>query len=132
RRSCRRGRGPLACRSIAPGPSRSSPTARRGRSRSIAGHALTPVGKGNFGDDKSGPSHVSLTPDGQTAPVTRDGDNKISVLSIDGNTVEHAKRDISAGLRPYGLVIHPNGKVAVVANIGTGSGDADTVSVIDI
>ena len=99
---------------------------------SIAGNALTPVGKVNLGDDKSGPSHVAIAPDGKTALVTRDGDNKISVLSIDGNKVEHTKRDISAGLRPYGLVIHPNGKVAVVANIGTGSGDADTVSVIDI
>ena len=99
---------------------------------SIAGNTLTPVGKVNLGDDKSGPSHVAITPDGKTALVTRDGDNKISVLSIDGNKVEHTKRDISAGLRPYGLVIHPNGKVAVVANIGTGSGDADTVSVIDI
>src|SRR5262249_35047148 len=99
---------------------------------SIAGHALTPVGKINLGDDKSGPSHVAITPDGKTALVTRDGDNKISVLSIDGNKVEYTKRDISAGLRPYGLVIHPNGKVAAVANIGTGSGDADTVSLIDI
>ena len=99
---------------------------------SIAGNTLTPVGKVSLGDDKSGPSHVAITPDGKTALVTRDGDSKISVLSIDGNKVEHTKRDISAGLRPYGLVIHPNGKVAVVANIGTGSGDADTVSVIDI
>ncbi len=99
---------------------------------SIAGNALTPVGKVNLGDDKSGPSHVAITPDGKTALVTRDGDNKISVLSIDGNKVEYTKRDISAGLRPYGLVIHPNGKVAAVANIGTGSGDADTVSLIDI
>src|SRR5262249_58497686 len=92
----------------------------------------TPVGKINWGDDKSGPSHVAITPDGKTALVTRDGDNKISVLSIDGNKVEHTKRDISAGLRAYGLVIHPNGKIAVVANIGTGSGDAHTGSGIDI
>jgi len=99
---------------------------------SIAGNTLTPVGKVSLGDDKSGPSHVAITPDGKTALVTRDGDSKISVLSIDGNKVEHTKRDISAGLRPYGLVIHPNGKVAVVANIGTSSGDADTVSLIDI
>ncbi|TMK15565.1 MAG: YncE family protein, partial [Alphaproteobacteria bacterium] len=98
---------------------------------SIAGNTLTPVGKVNLGDDKAGPSHVAITPDGKTALVTRDGDNKISVLSIDGTKVEHTKRDISAGLRPYGLVVHPNGKVAVAANIGTGSGDADTVSVID-
>jgi DNA-binding beta-propeller fold protein YncE len=99
---------------------------------SIAGHTLTPVGKINLGDDKSGPSHVAITPDGKTALVTRDGDNKISVLAIDGTKVEDTKREISAGLRPYGLAIHPNGQVAVVANIGTSSGDADTVSLIDI
>src|SRR5499426_3357361 len=99
---------------------------------SLAGNTLTPVGKINLGDDKSGPSHVAITPDGKTALVSRDGDNKISVLSIDGNKVEYTKRDISAGLRPYGLVIHPNGKLAVVANIGTGGGDADTTSLIDI
>jgi DNA-binding beta-propeller fold protein YncE len=99
---------------------------------SIAGHTLTPVGKISLGDDKSGPSHVAIAPDGKTALVTRDGDSKISVLAIDGTKVEYTKRDISAGLRPYGLGIHPNGKIAVVANIGTGSGDADTVSLIDL
>jgi DNA-binding beta-propeller fold protein YncE len=99
---------------------------------SIAGNTLTPVGKINLGDDKSGPSHVAIRPDGKTALVTRDGDNKISVLAIDGTKVEDTKREISAGLRPYGLAIHPNGQVAVVANIGTSSGDADTVSLIDI
>jgi 6-phosphogluconolactonase (cycloisomerase 2 family) len=99
---------------------------------SIAGQTLTPVGKISLGDDKSGPSHVAIAPDGKTALVTRDNDHKISVLSIDGTKVEYTKRDISAGLRPYGIGIHPNGKLAVVANIGTGSGDADTVSLIDI
>jgi DNA-binding beta-propeller fold protein YncE len=99
---------------------------------SIAGNVLTPLGKVNLGDDKSGPSHVAITPDGKAALVTRDGDNKISVLSIDGTKVEYTKRDLSAGIRPYGLDIHPNGKIAVVANIGTGSGDADTASLIDI
>jgi DNA-binding beta-propeller fold protein YncE len=99
---------------------------------SIAGNVLTPVGKVDLGNDKSGPSHVAVTPDGKTALVTRDGDHKISVLSIDGTKVEYTKRDLSAGLRPYGLDIHPNGKVAVVANIGTGGGDADTASLIDI
>ena len=99
---------------------------------SIAGNVLTPVGKVTLGDDKSGPSHVAIIPDGKAALVTRDGDNKISVLSIDGTKVEYTKRDLSAGIRPYGLDIHPNGKIAVVANIGTGSGDADTASLIDI
>ena len=98
----------------------------------ISNKVLTPVGKIKLGDEKSGPSHVAITPDGTTALVTRDGDFKISVLSINGSTVEYTKRDINAGLRPYGIVICPPGKIAVVANIGIGQGDADTISVIDL
>ena len=46
--------------------------------------------------------------------------------------MEHTKRDMSAGQRPYGAAISADGSVAVVANIGRGSGDADTVSLIDL
>jgi len=46
--------------------------------------------------------------------------------------VEHSKRDLSAGIRPYGLDVSADGSIAVVANIGRGSGDNDTVSVIDL
>lgn len=98
----------------------------------IAGKTLTPAGKVQIGDEKSGPSATGITPDGTMALVTRDGDNKISVLSIDNGKVDNTKRDISAGLRPYGLSISPKGDIAAVANIGTGGGDADTVSVIDL
>ena len=98
----------------------------------IAGTTVTAAGKVTVGGEKSGPSAVSITPDGKTAFVTLDGDNKIVVLSIDGTKVELTKRVISAGLRPYGLDITPKGEVAVVANIGMGGGDADTISVIDL
>lgn len=96
----------------------------------IAGMTLTPAGKVALGDAKSGPSHVVFTPDGKTALVTRDGDNKISVLAIDGTTVTYTGQDISAGIRPYGIVVSPHGGYAYVANIGAGPGDAATVSVI--
>ena len=99
----------------------------------IKGRTVTPVGEPvKLGDDKSGPSAVSFTPDGKTALVTRDGDSKISVLSVTGNKVENTNREMSAGLKPYGLDIASKGDYAVVANIGVGSGDADTVSVIDL
>jgi DNA-binding beta-propeller fold protein YncE len=98
----------------------------------VSGKALTAVGKVQLGDAKSGPSAVSFSPDGKTALVTRDGDNKISVLNIDGSKVEHAKRDVHAGLRPYPLGIASNGGYAVAANIGIGGGDADTMSLIDL
>jgi DNA-binding beta-propeller fold protein YncE len=85
-----------------------------------------------LGDEKTGVSHVAIAPDGKTAIVTRDGDSLISVLSIDGTKVEYTKRDMSAGHRPYGAAISSTGAAAVVANIGRGSGDADTVSLIDL
>jgi DNA-binding beta-propeller fold protein YncE len=98
----------------------------------VSGKTLTPAGKIDFEAKSSGPSHVVFAMDGKTALVTRDGDNKISVLSVDGGKVEYTKRDVSAGLRPYGIDIAAKGDAALVANIGTGGGDADTVSVIDI
>jgi len=39
---------------------------------------------------------------------------------------------MNAGLRPYGIDMPSKGDVAVVANIGIGQGDNDTVSVIDM
>lgn len=98
----------------------------------IKGKEVTSLGAVKVGDEKSGVSHVAISPDGRTALVTRDGDHMISVLAIDGTKVEHTKRDLSAGLRPYGAAISADGTVAVVANIGRGSGDADTASLIDM
>ncbi len=100
----------------------------------IAGKTVTAAGKVELGNPNSGPSAVSFTPDGKQAFVTLDGEtaNKIAVLTIDGTKVEYAKRDMNAGLRPYGMDIARAGDVAVVANIGRGNGDSDTISVIDM
>ena len=98
----------------------------------ISGKTVTAAGKVTVGDEKSGPSHVAIAPDGKLALVSRDGDDRISVLSIDGAKVEYTKRDITAGLRPYGIDISSTGETAAVANIGRGGGDADTVSLIDL
>jgi DNA-binding beta-propeller fold protein YncE len=98
----------------------------------IKGKDVASIGTVTLGDEKTGVSHVAIAPDGKTAIVTRDGDSLISVLAVDGTKVEHTKRDMSAGQRPYGAAISADGSVAVVANIGRGSGDADTVSLIDL
>jgi DNA-binding beta-propeller fold protein YncE len=98
----------------------------------IQGKTVTPAGKITLGDDKSGPSHAAITPDGKMALVTRDGDDRVSLLSIDGTKVEYAKRDLAAGLRPYGIDLAGSGAHAVVANIGRGGGDLDTISLIDL
>lgn len=99
----------------------------------ISGKTLTPAGTVDFAAKTSGPCAIAFTPDGKRAFVTRDGDHKVSVLSVDGSKVEYTKRDIGAGLRPYGIDITPKGDMIVVADLGlnNGNGDADTVSVID-
>jgi YVTN family beta-propeller protein len=66
------------------------------------------------------------------ALVTRDGDSRVSVLSISGTNVEYTKRDMYPGQRPYGIDICAPGAIAVVASIGLGQGDEDTISVIDV
>ena len=99
---------------------------------SIQGKTVTPVGKVTIADEKSGTSHATFTPDGKMALVTRDGDHKISVLSIDGTKVEYTRRDINAGLRPYGIDVSSRGDFAAVANIGIGQDDSDTISLIDV
>lgn len=98
----------------------------------ISGRTVTVGAKIAVGDPTSGPSHVVFTPDGKTALVSRDNDHKISVLAIEGTTVTYTRRDLNAGLRPYGIDVSTRGDVAVVANIGLGGGDADTISLIDV
>lgn len=93
---------------------------------------LEMLGKVEIAPAASGVSHVAFTPDGRHALVTRDGDFFLSILAIEGETVRRLDRSFSAGLRPYGLVIAPNGQWAAVANIGRGNGDEDTVSLIDL
>lgn len=98
----------------------------------IQGGRLSPVSKVGVGAENSGPSHVQFTPDGRFALVTRDGDSMVSVLRVDGEHARLANRDITVGVRPYGMGITRDGRWAAVANIGRGTGDADTVSLIAI
>jgi DNA-binding beta-propeller fold protein YncE len=98
----------------------------------ISGKTVTATDKVKVGDEKSMPSGIVIAPDGKSALVTRNGDHRIAVLTIDGAKVEASKREISAGLRPYGIDIARGGEVAVVGNVGMGGGDADTISVIDL
>jgi DNA-binding beta-propeller fold protein YncE len=98
----------------------------------IAGGKLEEKEKLKLGAADSGPSMPVFSRDGTFALVTRDNDHKVSVLSVSGDKVEYAKRDINAGLRPYQVDTTGAGEIAIVANIGIGQGDADTISVIDL
>jgi DNA-binding beta-propeller fold protein YncE len=99
----------------------------------VNGKTVTPAGKVDLGAPESGPSHVAFTRDGRTALVTRNNDSFISLLAVEGTSVTYAKRDIAAGLKPYGLEVSPTADLAFTGNIGAGaSGGADTISVIDL
>lgn len=98
----------------------------------IAEGRLAPVSTVTVGPASSGVSHVQFTPDGRFALVTRDADFMVSVLRVDGETVTLAGRDITVGIRPYAVAITRDGLWAVVGNLGRGTGDADTVSLISL
>ena len=97
----------------------------------IDGGKLTPLGKVFFAEGSS-PSLAVFTPDGTKALLTRDGDSRISVLAIDGSKVTDTGYAIYAGLRPYAIELAGRGDIAVVANIGVGGRDNDTISLIDL
>ena len=98
----------------------------------ISGKTLTPAGKVDFGNKTSGPSHVAFLPDGKTALVTRDGDHRVSILSIDGNKVRTPRSSWSAASGPTASSISPKGDVAVFGNQGGGQGDSDQINVVDL
>lgn len=98
----------------------------------ISGKTVNAVGKVDLGNPNSLPSSVAFSPDGKTALVSRYGDHKISVLSIDGNRVEDTKRTMTGGFQPYAIQVSPKGDIAVVGNQGGNTGDIDTINVIDL
>jgi DNA-binding beta-propeller fold protein YncE len=98
----------------------------------ISGNKLSAAGKIDFGDPKSGPSAVAFTPDGKTVLVTRDGDHRISVLSVEGSTVTDTKRIMTGGHRPYAVQVSPKGDIAVIGNQGANAGDIMPVNVVDL
>jgi DNA-binding beta-propeller fold protein YncE len=99
---------------------------------SIAGRKVTVSGQVRIGDSGSGPMHVAFTPDGKRALVSRDGDHRVTLLAIDGSAVTVTKRDMYPGQRPDCIDVRAQGDLALVANVGKGQGDADTISLIDL
>ncbi len=98
---------------------------------SVKDKRLTAVGKVDTGNPKSLPSAVVFVND-KTALLTRGGDNMVNVLHIDGTTVTIDPRPVTTGMAPYSMDINRNHTLAVVANMGRGDGDQDSVSLIDL
>ncbi|HYL80858.1 MAG TPA: beta-propeller fold lactonase family protein, partial [Candidatus Acidoferrum sp.] len=98
----------------------------------IDGKKVTPAGSVTIGDENSRVSHVAISPDNKWALATKRGEDTVAVLKIDGAKVEYTKRDITTGSNPYVVEISFDGRLAAVANVGRPSGDADSVTIIDM
>ena len=92
---------------------------------------LEPAGKVAFGD-QSGASGLAFGKDGKTAIVSRQWDNQVSVLRIDGAKVTLDPQPITTALAPYTIDTVPDRSLAAVSNMGRGSGDVDSVSLVDM
>jgi hypothetical protein len=81
----------------------------------------------------SKPLAAAIAPDGGHALISFAGTNKVGVYAIhDGRPHLPALREISTGVYPTVVAYCGSSGTAIVANYGTVSGDADTISLIDL
>ena len=86
-----------------------------------------PIGKG------SGPFAAAFSPDGRSVLMTRAGDHKVSLFAVEGGRLRTPPvRDMGAGVLPFAVSYCGSTGLAVVGNFGLASGDADTVSLLDV
>jgi DNA-binding beta-propeller fold protein YncE len=98
----------------------------------IEGKSVKHIGNVKIGDERSRVSDVAISPNGKWALVSRRGDGTVAVLSIEGTKVEYTKRDVPAGSNPYTIDIASDGKFAVVVSQGSGAGNVETATLIDM
>ncbi len=68
-------------------------------------------------DAKALLSHVAVSPDGATGVVTRNGDAKVELVKLGGDTVSSSSV-LDVAPRPYAVSVTPDSKSAVVASLG--------------
>lgn len=98
----------------------------------IEGKTVTSLGTVKIAEPAAGVRQPVFTPDGKRVLVTRDGDNSVMVLNVDGTKITPAGSNIRSGLKPYVIDINRAGTLAVVSNVGYLTGDTDTIGVIDL
>jgi DNA-binding beta-propeller fold protein YncE len=78
---------------------------------------------------------VAIAPDGRLAIATETTAHKVLLLDIDESLKVTAARDFWAGLFPWNVAITPDGRTALVndiGNAGQSDGSVKTVSVLDV
>ena len=79
-------------------------------------------------------SAVAFTPDGRWVLVTFRAQDKVGILSVDGQEVSPPRYELTTGHKPYVVEIAPNGRFAVVGNVSQTNEEreADSISIIDL
>lgn len=93
---------------------------------------LRPLTTLAVGGSSSSPAQPLFFDHGRRALVSRDGDHRIAILAIEGETLRLLPQTLAPGLRPYGMDTAGPRRYAVSANIGGGGRDMDTISLIDL
>jgi len=75
-------------------------------------------------------SHLALTPDGKMGVATRNGDGKVVLVKLGGDTLTEAGT-LDVAPRPYAAAVTPDGKTAIVASLGDPKGNG-MLTVIDL
>jgi YVTN family beta-propeller protein len=97
---------------------------------SIDGRAVRVLKSIGLAEPKALVSHIALSPDGKTGVVTRNGDGKVVVVKLAGDSIaETGTLDVAP--RPYAAAVTPDGRTAVVASLGDPKGNG-VLTVIDI
>lgn len=97
----------------------------------FASGALAPMATVAVGLPSSSPAQPIFYDGGRKALVTRDGDHRISLVTVTGDALSIGETSLAAGLRPYAIDA-AGPRFAVVGNIGGGARDVDTISLIDL
>lgn len=79
----------------------------------------------------SSPAQPVFFAGGTRALVTRDGDHRVSVLTIADGRLRLRPDTVVAGLRPYGMSAR-GGRYAVTAGMAGGGRDIDSITLIDL
>ncbi|QDZ07887.1 YncE family protein [Sphingomonas panacisoli] len=92
---------------------------------------LSPVATIAVGPATSSPAQPLFYDNGRKALVTRDGDHRISIVTVTESGLSLDETSLAGGLRPYAIDA-AGPRYAVVGNIGGGGRNVDTISLIDL
>jgi DNA-binding beta-propeller fold protein YncE len=99
----------------------------------IKGKNIATGAKVDLGAPDSQPSGIVFVPGGRGALLTRNNEDRVQWLAIDGPKVEPSPQLLTVGPKPYSIDVTAKGDLAVVGTTGVGpTGSDDTLSVIDL